>query len=136
MVETYFRDGWRVQKTRSGKDTIYEYQRQFTLSGAAEDLDLVINYPFQLNRIDYFSNDATAKSFAERIFVGQSESYAEIVNVAADTNISIVYSGDISDKWTQQPLRIRTAVSASTGGKLLTKTINVTRLTQCPVSGE
>lgn len=127
MSEIYTRDGWRVQ--RDGN--IYEFSRRFTLSGAAENFDLSIPFPFQLNRVQYFSDDATAKSFTERIFSAGAvdpNQYDQIVNVAVDTNQSVAYMGDISDKWLMQPIVMRTAVSASTGGKFLTKTVNVTRL--------
>lgn len=127
MSEIYTRDGWRIQ--RDGN--IYEFSAIFTLTGAAQNIDLNIPFPFQLNRVQYFSDDATAKSFAERIYSAGSvdpNNYDEIVNVAADTNQSVAYMGDISDKWLMQPITARTAVSASTAAKTLTKTVNVTRL--------
>ena len=127
MSSIWTRDGWRWQK--DGRT--YEIKQRFTLTGAAQDIDLHIGFPFQLNRVEYYSDDATAKSFAERVFSGgniDAAAYAQIVNVAGDTNLSVVYAGDISDKWLQQPIVLRTAVSASTNGKLLTKTVNVTRL--------
>lgn len=119
-------DGWTVYI----EGDVYEYQQQFTLTGAAQNLDVIIPFPFQLNKIEYFSDDATAKSFTERIYSGNvdTSSYGQIVSVTADTNQPLSYAGDISDKWTQQPIRIRTAVSASTLNKKLTKKINVTRL--------
>lgn len=131
MVTTRFQDGWQVQRTQTDGKCVYEFQRQFTLSGAAENFDLNIPFPFELNRIEYFSNDATAKSFTERILSGGVTvgSYDQIVNVAADINLAIAYVPTGSEGiYTQAPIVIRTAVSASTAGKLLTKKILIRRL--------
>jgi len=132
VVETWNTDdGWRAQRTISKAGCIYEYQQQFTLTGAAQNIDLVIPFPFSLNRIEYFSNDATAKSFVEQVFAGSTDttSYNAIVNVALDTNQPLSYapSGE-EGNYTQAPIRIRTAVSASTAGKLLTKKVIVRKL--------
>lgn len=131
MVTTYRKDGWAVQRTKTPDGCIYEYQRQFTLSGAAENFDLYISFPFELNRVEYFSNDATAKSFSERVFTGSADpsSYDEILTLIADINIPNAYVPTGSEGvYTQAPILIRTAVSASTAGKTLTKKIVMKRL--------
>ncbi len=131
MVTKYTKDGWVTQITQTDKGCVYEFQQQFTLSGAAENLDLSIPFPVELNRIEYFSNDGVAKSFTERIFSGNVDqtSYDQIVSVALDTNQALAYYPTGSEGvYTQSPIRIRTAVSASTAGKLLTKKVVVRRL--------
>jgi hypothetical protein len=125
-------DGWNVQITekKDGSGTIYEYQQKFTLTGAAQNLDLTVPFPFLLNNIIYFSNDATAKSFTEQIFTGSADTttYKQIMNLVGDTNQPNHYAGDVSDYYSQQPIMIRTAISASTNGKTLTKKIVLTKV--------
>ena len=127
MVETYLRDGWNVQITKCN----HEYQRKFTLSGSAENFDLVIPFPFELNRIEYFSDDTTSKSFTERIFSGNvdKDAYDQIVNVSLNIDQAIAYyPGGSEGIYTQAPILIRTAISASTAAKTLTKKIIIRRL--------
>jgi len=130
MTVTYTKDGWNVQVTKTDKGCIYEYQQLVTLTGAAQNIDLAIHFPFELNRIEWFSNDATAKSFTERIYSGRDQtSYDQILAVALDTNLPIAYYPTGSEgSYTMQPLIIRTAVSASTAAKTLNKKIIIRRL--------
>lgn len=127
MSEIYNRDGWRVQITKHN----YEYQRQITLSGAAENIDLAIPFPASINRISYSSNDATAKSFSTRIFNGgvDQSTYDEVGSWALNTDLSLTYVplGE-EGVYSMMPLIIRTAVSASTAGKLLTIKVVARRL--------
>lgn len=119
--------GWTWEKV--GND--YNWQQQFTLTGAAQNLDLIIPFNCTINRIEYFSDDTTAKSFTTRIFSGRvdTSSYAQLVNLTADTTQSNqwVPIGE-EGKYIQAPIRFRTAVSASTLNKKLTVKITVRRL--------
>lgn len=127
MSEIYNRDGWRVLITGH----TVEYQRQVTLSGAAENIDLAIPFPASINRISYSSNDATAKSFSVRIFNGGIDptSYDEVGTWAGNTDLSLTYTplGE-EGVYAQMPLIVQTAVSASTAGKLLTIKVVARRL--------
>jgi len=126
-VQKYQQDGWTVQKTGA----IYEYQRKFTLSGSAETLDLNVTFPFELNRIEYFSDDTTAKSFSERIFSGgvDDTSYDQIVSVTLNTDQPLAYYPSGGEGiYTQSPILIRTNVTASTINKTLTKKVVIKRL--------
>lgn len=118
--KTYYSivDEWSVVQVGNA----YEYQKQVTLTGAAQNIDLTIPFAIQLNRVEFFSDDETAKSFSLRVFSGSvpPTSYAELVTLTADTNIPIlVQIGDVY-KYLQSPIKIRVAVSASTAGKILT----------------
>lgn len=131
MTARYFRDGWQVAITYTPAGHVYEYQRRFTLSGAAENFDLNLGFPFEIIRIEYFSDDATAKSFSERIYTGSVDttSYDEIVTLTNDINQANAYYPTGADGTrTMSPITIRTAVSASTAGKFLTKKILLRRL--------
>ena len=127
MSEVYTRDGWRIQITGQN----YEYQRQVTLSGAAENIDLQIYFPVSINRISYSSDDATAKSFATRIFNGGIDltTYDEVGAWAINTDISLTYTplGE-EGVYSMHPIMVRTALTASTAGKLLTIKIVVRKL--------
>lgn len=131
MVRKYTRDGWQVQITKTERGCTYEFQQQFTLTGAAQEISLNIPFPIELNRIEYFSDDAIAKSFDERIYSGNVDpsSYDQIVSVSNDINQAVAYYPTGAEGvYTQSPIIITTAVSASTAGKLLTKKILVRRL--------
>ena len=131
MTIKYNKDGWAVQVNKTDRGCVYEFQRQFTLSGAAENFDLSVPFPFELNRIEYFSDDATAKSFTERILSGNvtAGSYDEIMNEVNNIDIPVAYVPTGSEGvYTQSPLIIRTAMSASTAAKLLTKKVILRRL--------
>lgn len=126
-TERYVLDGWTVVRTiMPGQPCTYEYSRTHTMSGAAENLDLSIPYPFRLNRIVWESDDATAKSFTERIISNSITD--QIASFTADTNTFLSASGEEADKYTTLPIIIRSAISASTAGKTLAKKVNVTRL--------
>lgn len=128
MTRVYTENGWKVQETFDGEDTYYEFQQQFTLTGAAQNLDLALNFPIELKKIEYFSDDTTAKSFTEDVYSGtvDTSSYDRICTKTLDTNQSI--SLDSDNLYMQQPVRIRTAVTASTNTKKLTKKVKVRRL--------
>lgn len=118
--KTYYSvvDGWNVAQVGNA----YEYQKQVTLTGAVQNIDLTIPFAIQLNRVEFFSDDTTAKSLSLRVFSGNitPASYAELVTVTNDTNISILQQVGSEYKYLQTPIKIRVAVSASTAGKILT----------------
>ena len=131
MSELYVLDGWRVQVDTdpTTRQRTYEYQQLFTFTGAAQNLDLSIPFPIQFNRATYFSDDATAKSFILQVFSGNpAGSYDALMNVVNNTDQPLSFAGDLTTKYLQQPITIRTAVSASTAGKFLTIKVNVTKL--------
>lgn len=130
MVTIYNKDGWAVQVNKTDRGCVYEFQRRTILTGAAENIDLHIPFGIKLQRIEFFSDDATAKSFTERIYSGNIDptSYDQLINLVNDTNQPIAYAGDEDNIYTQSPVIIRTAVSASTAAKILTKKVIVTRL--------
>lgn len=99
-----------------------EYQRKVTLTGSAENFDILFGVPVQLNRIDIFANDATAKSFDVRMFSGivNTSAYGILVSFTADTNQSLVVQLGKEYQYIQLPIRLRFAISASTAGKVLT----------------
>ena len=131
MTVTYTEGGWNVQVTKTDRGSIYEFQQLVTLTGAAQNIDLAIHFPFELSRIQFFSNDATAKSLTERIYSGRDQTtYDQLLALALDTNlpISIYPTGSENLSYTMQPLIIRTVVSASTAGKTLNKIVVIRRL--------
>ena len=111
-------DGWALTQVGPA----YEYQKQVTLTGAAQNIDLTISFAVQLNRVEFFSDDETAKSFSLRVFSGNvtPTSYAELLTVTLDTNIPILQQVGNEYKYLQTPIKIRVAVSASTANKILT----------------
>ncbi len=120
-----FKDEWTIAHIGNN----YEFQKQVTLTGSAQDIDLNIPFALQLNRVSFFSDDDTAKSFSLRIYSGSVTliSYEELITVATNTNMSIVLFVD-NTRYIQSPIRIRTAVSASTIGKILTIKVSVDKL--------
>jgi len=119
--------GWTVQQV----GTDYEYQKKVILSGSAENIDITIPFPMRADRMEYFSDDTTAKSFSVRIYDGavDSNAYVQVANVVLDTNQPIfVDFGNNGLKFLQTPIIIRTAVSASTAAKTLTIKIHIRKL--------
>ncbi len=127
-VQQYPWDIWTVEKI--GKD--YSYQTKVLLTGAAQNIDLAIPFGCVINRIEYFSDDTTAKSFSERVFSGVVDisSYDELMSVTDDVNQPIAYYPTSlgEGRYTQRPIKIRTAISASTVGKYLTKKVEISRI--------
>jgi hypothetical protein len=120
-------DGWTIQQV----GTDYEYQKKVTLTGSAENIDVTIPFPMRADRMEYFSNDTTAKSFSVRIFDGavDSNAYVQVANVVLDTNQSIrVDFGNNGLKFLHTPIIIRTVVSSSTAAKTLTIKIHIRKL--------
>lgn len=118
---------WSIQ--RVGTD--YEFQQKYTLTGATQNIDIAIPYPIKINRVEYFSDDTTAKSFTTRIFNGDTDTvaYAQIANLLLDTNQSVLVLCEQDNlKYLQSPIVIRTAVSVSTLNKTLTIKICLERL--------
>lgn len=110
-------DGWEVQQV----DYDFEYQKQVTLTGAAQNIDLTLPFPVKCDRIDYYSDDTTAKSFTVRVFNGgvDTTAYTQVANIVLDTNQAITIDFE-EMKFLHMPIVLRTAVSASTNGKKIT----------------
>ena len=107
------------------------YMYKHTLSGSAENIDLNLAFDFILMRIEYFSNDATAKSFTTQVFSGgvDPSAYDQLLDLALNTDLPNAYvpTGE-EGVYLQTPLRIRTAITASTAAKTLTTKITVKKL--------
>jgi len=131
MTVRYTRDGWNIQRTHTPDGCVYEYQRQVTLTGAAQNIDLPIHYPASINRISYYINNANAKSFTTRIFNGGTDltSYDEVGAWVLNVDLSLTYTplGE-EGRYTQTPIIIRTALTASTAGDLFTVKVVTRRL--------
>lgn len=117
-VEYYRADGWRVAK----KGNMFEYQREVTMTGAAQNIDLAVPFACVLRRWDTWADDATAKSYTLDVYSGAvtPTSYTRVDNVAADTNQSRSFTSDKADSYLQSPVVLRTAITASTNGKKIT----------------
>lgn len=125
-------NGWDIQQT----DVYYEYQKKVVMTGAAQQIDLMIHFPVKLERIEYFFNDLTSRVFATQIFDGNVDenAYALIVdwNTTMDQSILVLCNQD-NLKFTQPPIRIRTDITASTAGKTITIKIYVKKLDEIPI---
>ena len=118
-------DGW----TLTQKGNLFEYQREITMTGAAQNIDCAVPFACMIRRWDTWTDDATAKSYTLDVYSGTvtATSYTRLDNVAVDTNQSNSFTSDKADSYLQAPLLLRTAVTVSTNGKKMTIKILVER---------
>lgn len=118
---------WSIQQI----DVYYEYQKIVTLTGAAQQIDLVVPFPVKLERIEYFFSDGTLKTFGVQIYNGSinESSYALLADFDNDGNQSIlILCNEDNLKYTQAPVRIRTNITASVINKTVTVKLYIKRL--------
>lgn len=118
-------DGWTVAR----KGNLFEYQREVTMTGAAQNIDLNVSFACVLRRWDTWTDDEIAKSYTLDVYSGAVTplSYTRLDNVAAHTNQSRSFTSDKADSYLQSPVLLRTAITASTNGKKITIKILVER---------
>lgn len=134
LAELQLLNGTKAPKTgmygnwnyvKIGKEVTY-YQK-VTLTGSAQNIDLDISIPVQLNRISTFANDTTSKSYTIQAFAGQYDNYETIGSATASITQSVVDQFGIEYVY-PSITKIRIAVSASTNGKTLVVSITVREL--------
>lgn len=118
---------WSIQQI----DVYYEYQKIVTLTGAAQQIDVMIPFPVKLERMEYYFSDGTLKTFNVLIFNGSvnESSYALLADFVNDGNQSIlILCNDDNLKFTQPPIRIRTNITASQISVTVTIKLYIKRL--------
>lgn len=108
----------------------YEYHKQVELTGSAQNIDLQLVTPIQLNRIEVYTDDTTAKSYTVDVYSGivTPDSYVRLASFTGDTEQSNFVQGGGEYRFLQPPINIRIAITSSTTGKIMTVKIIVEKL--------